>query len=143
MSVDLQALYQDVILDHNRRPRNYRVIEGAKQAERDNRICGDRVTVYVRAEADAILDVSFQASGCAIVKASASLMTENVMGRSLAEANALVERFHRMVMAPPGSAIDDLGALTILAGVRQFPMRIKCATLPWEALRMAMAGQNE
>jgi nitrogen fixation NifU-like protein len=143
VSVDLQALYQDVILDHNRRPRNYRVIEGARQAERDNRVCGDRVTVYVRAETDAILDVSFQASGCAIVKASASLMTEIVMGRTQAEANALAERFHKMVMAPPGCAIDDLGALTILAGVRQFPMRIKCATLPWEALRVAIAAQNE
>jgi nitrogen fixation protein NifU and related proteins len=143
VSVDLHALYRQVVLDHNRHPRNYRVIEGTARAERENRVCGDRVTVYLRAEQDVIVDISFQGSGCAIVKASASLMTESVMGRTRPEANALVERFRRMVMAPPGSPIEDLGELTTLAGVRQFPIRVKCATLPWEALRAALAGRIE
>ena len=140
MTVDLHALYQDVILDHNRHPRNRRAIEGGRQAEEYNPICGDRVTVYARVEEGVIRDVSFLASGCAIVNASASLMTETVAGLAIADATGLADRFRRMIATAPGAQIEDLGALTALAGVRMFPIRIRCATLPWDALRAALAG---
>jgi len=143
MSVDLQALYQEAILDHSRRPRNFRAIEGGRKAEGYNRICGDRVTVHLRVEGEVIRDASFQGSGCAIVRASASLMTESVTGRTVADAVALIERYHGMITAPPGAPIEDLGALSALAGVRLFPTRIKCATLPWEALQAAVAGRED
>jgi len=139
----LQALYQEVVLDHNRHPRNCRAIEGGRQAEEYNAICGDRVTVYARIEEGVIRDVSFLASGCAIVNASASLMTETVAGLATADARALADRFHRMIAAAPGAPIEDLGTLTALAGVRMFPIRIRCATLSWEALRAALAGSPE
>jgi nitrogen fixation NifU-like protein len=140
VSAELHALYQEVVLDHNRHPRNYRVIERGHQAERHNPICGDRVTVYVDVERDVIRDVGFQASGCAIVKASASLMTESVIGRTRVETHALIERFHSMITAPPGAPTENLGALSVLSGVRQFPIRVRCAILAWEALRAALAG---
>ena len=143
MSAELQDLYQAVILDHNRRPRNHRAIEGGRTAEGYNPMCGDRITVHVRVDGDVIDDVSFRGSGCAIAKASASLMTESVKGLALADARALLERFHRMVTAPPHSPIEDLGALTVMAGVRQFPMRVKCATLAWRALRAAADARDE
>ena len=143
MSAELQALYQEVILDHNRHPRNFRAIEGGRTAEGHNPMCGDRITVHVRVEGDVIRDASFQGSGCAIVKASASLMTENVKGQTLAEVRALAERFQRMIAAPPGSPVDSLGALTALAGVRWFPIRVKCASLPWHALRAAADARDE
>jgi nitrogen fixation NifU-like protein len=137
MSAELHELYHQVILDHNRSPRNVRVIEGARRAERSNPICGDRVTVHLQIEGDVIRDASFQASACAIVKASASLMTESVKARTVADARALADRFRQMITAPPGAPIDDLGPLTALAGVRQFPVRVRCATLPWDALQAA------
>ena len=143
MSAGLHALYEEAILDHNRHPRNCRAIEGGRKAEGYNPICGDRITVHVRVEGDVIRDVSFQGSGCAITKASASLMTESVKGQSLADATALIERFHRMITAPPGAPIENLGTLTVLAGVRLFPVRIKCATLPWQALRAAADARDE
>ena len=139
----LQDLYQEVILDHNRRPRNFRALAGGRQAEGHNPLCGDRLTVYVRVEDDAIADVGFQGSGCAIAKASASLMTEVVKGQTLPDASALLERFRRMMMAPPGSPVDQLGELAALAGVRQFPTRVKCATLAWHALHAAMSARDE
>jgi len=139
----LQDLYQDVILDHNRRPRNFRALAGGRQAEGHNPLCGDRLTVYVRVEDGAIADVGFQGSGCAIAKASASLMTESVKGQTLPDASALLERLRRMMMAPPGSPVDQLGELAALAGVRQFPTRVKCATLAWHALHAAMSARDE
>ena len=139
----LQDLYQEVILDHNRRPRNFRALTGGRQAEGHNPLCGDRLTVYVRVEDGAIADVGFQGSGCAIAKASASLMTETVKGQTLSDASALLERFRRMMMAPPGSPVDQLGELAALAGVRQFPTRVKCATLAWHALQAAMSARDE
>jgi nitrogen fixation NifU-like protein len=143
VSAELHGLYQKVILDHNRHPRNFRVIEGARTAEGYNPICGDRVTVHVLVEGDVIRDVSFQGSGCAIVKASASLMTETVKGQTVAEASALVERVHRMIAAPPGSPIENLGLLAALAGVRLFPTRVKCASLAWHALRAAADARDQ
>ena len=142
MSADLPQLYQQVILDHNRHPRNYRVIEGGRSAEGYNPICGDRITVYLRVEGEVIRDVSFQGSGCAISKASASLMTDSVIGLTLADAHVLLDRCHRMITAPPEAPIENLGPLTVLAGVRQFPVRLKCARLPWQALRAAADARD-
>jgi nitrogen fixation NifU-like protein len=134
VSADLDALYQRAILDHHRQPRNVRVIGGARTGERDNPLCGDRVVVYLAVEDGVIADAAFQATGCAIARASASLMTESVKGKTVEEVRALAGRLERMLTAPPGAPIDDLGPLTALAGVRQFPMRVKCATLAWQAL---------
>jgi nitrogen fixation NifU-like protein len=135
VSAELQDLYQEVILDHNRRPRNFRVIEDAPRAEGFNPLCGDRVTVYLKVENGTIKDVSFQGAGCAISKASASLMTESVKGKTIDEVTALFERFQRMITAPTDAPTESLGKLTVLAGVRQFPVRVKCATLAWHTLR--------
>ena len=136
---DLDALYQDVILDHNRRPRNCRAVAGARQAEAHNPLCGDRFVVYARVDDDVLAEVSFQGTGCAISKASASLMTESVTGRTVADAATLFDRLQAMLVAPPGGAAPgDLGALAALAGVRQFPIRVKCALLPWRALQAAL-----
>ena len=140
---DLQELYQEVILDHNRRPRNFRAIEHGQKAEGYNPLCGDRLTVYLRVENGRIQDASFQGSGCAISKASASLMTDSVRGKTLEEAGDLFERFHRMITRAPEEPVDDLGKLTVFAGVRQFPIRVKCASLPWHTLRAALEAREE
>jgi nitrogen fixation NifU-like protein len=138
MSAELHELYQEVILDHNRRPRNFRVLAGGRTAEGFNPLCGDRLRVYLRVDDGVITDVSFQGSGCAISKASASLMTESVKGKTIAEAGALFNRFQQMITSPPDSPVDQLGKLTVLAGVRQFPIRVKCASLAWHTLHAAM-----
>jgi nitrogen fixation protein NifU and related proteins len=138
VTADLQELYQEVILDHNKRPRNFRTIEDGRKAEGYNPLCGDKLTVYVRVVDDRIVDAAFQGSGCAISKASASLMTDIVKGKTVAEADALFSRFHQMVTAPISTAPENLDKLCVLAGVRQFPMRVKCATLAWYALRAAV-----
>ena len=137
MSAELQELYQEVILDHNRQPRNFRVLERGRKAEGYNPLCGDRLTVYLTVENDVITDISFHGSGCAISKASASLMTESIKGKSVTDATVLFKRFQQMITAPPDSPVDQLGKLTVLAGVRQFPVRVKCALLPWSALEEA------
>jgi nitrogen fixation NifU-like protein len=142
VSAELQELYQEVILDHNRQPRNFRALEQGRQAEGDNPLCGDRLTVYLRLDNDVIADVTFQGSGCAISKASASLMTESVKGKTVAEANQLFSRFQLMITASPDSPVDHLGKLTALAGVRQFPIRVKCATLAWHTLRAAIEARD-
>jgi len=140
---DLQDLYQEVILDHNKRPRNFRAIEHGQKAEGYNPLCGDRLTVYLRIESGRIQDASFQGSGCAISKASASLMTDSVKGKTLEEASDLLERFQRMITRAPEEPVDDLGKLTVLAGVRQFPIRVKCASLPWHTLRAAAEARED
>ena len=138
MSAELQELYQEVILDHNRRPRNFRVLEGGRTAEGFNPLCGDHFTVYLKVDGGVIADVSFQGSGCAISKASASLMTESVKGKSVIDAARLFERFQQMITSPPDTPVDTLGKLEALAGVRQFPIRVKCASLGWHTLRAAL-----
>lgn len=143
MSADLQELYQEVILDHNRRPRNFRAMDEGRRAEGYNPLCGDRLTVYLRVDNGIITDVSFQGSGCAISKASASLMTESVKGKSLADAEALFERFQQMITAPPDAPVGSLGKLDVLAGVRQFPVRVKCASLAWHTMRAAVEARDE
>jgi nitrogen fixation protein NifU and related proteins len=142
-SSDLQDLYQEVILDHNRRPRNFRTIEQGLKAEGYNPLCGDRVTVYLRVENGRVADASFQGSGCAISKASASLMTDIVKGKTLEEVEELFERFHAMITRPPDEPVEDLGKLSVLAGVRQFPVRVKCASLPWHTLRSAAESRDD
>lgn len=143
MTAELQELYREVILDHNKRPRNFRLLADGRKAEGYNPLCGDRLTVYLRIENDVITDAAFQGSGCAISKASASLMTDAVKGRTTAEAAALFDRFHRMVTAPPDASVEDLGKLSVFAGVRQFPVRVKCASLAWHTLRAAVEARDE
>jgi nitrogen fixation NifU-like protein len=139
MSAELDDLYQEVILDHNRRPRNFHAIADAShQAEGYNPLCGDRLTLYLKIDDGVIREVAFEGSGCAISKASASLMTDAVKGRSTADARALVDRFQRMVTTPPELEVEDLGKLSALAGVREFPVRVKCASLAWHTLKAAM-----
>jgi len=136
---DLNDLYQEVILDHNKRPRNFRTIEGASHyADGYNPLCGDKLTLTMTLEGDSIADVAFTGSGCAISKASASLMTDSLKGRSVGEARALFERFHHMITTPPDQAVEDLGKLSVLAGVRQFPVRVKCASLAWHTMKAAL-----
>src|SRR5687768_1037354 len=123
MSV-LNELYQEVILDHNKRPRNFRTIDPATHwADGHNPLCSDRLSLFLHVEGDRIADVAFQGSGCAISKASASLMTDAVKGRSVEAARDLFQRFHRMVTTPPDQPLEDLGKLLVLAGVREFPVR--------------------
>ncbi len=140
MIADLEALYRGVLLDHHKRPRNFRTLETGVRAEGYNPLCGDRLTVYVRIDHGVIEDVAFQGFGCAIATASASLMTESLMHKTLAEAAALADRVARMAAASADEPLDDLGALSALAGVRRFPARLQCATLPWQALLAAWAG---
>ncbi len=138
---ELSELYQEVILDHNRRPKNFGALADATaHAHGDNPLCGDTVDVYLRVAADRIDAISFQGSGCAISKASASMMTEAVSGRTLAEAALLFERFHDMLTTPNDVSVDDdaMGKLAVFAGVREFPMRVKCATLAWHTLKRAL-----
>jgi len=142
---DLRDLYQQVILDHNRKPRNFRPLErAARRAEGFNPLCGDRVTVYLRLDDGTIEDISFVGQGCAISKASASLMTDAVKGKSKADAHRLFETFHKMVTARPGDPVDaSLGKLAVLSGVCEFPVRVKCASLPWHALEAALERKQE
>ena len=136
---ELSDLYQEVILDHNRRPRNFRQIdEASRQQEGYNPLCGDRLTVYVKLEGDRIADVAFEGSGCAISKASASLMTEALKGRTVEEARELFDKLHDMVTSPPDVAAPDLGKLSVLSGVREYPTRVKCASLAWHTLKAAI-----
>ncbi len=143
---ELRELYQETILDHNRTPRNFRVLPNAdSRAVGHNPLCGDEITVFVTLDGDRIQDVAFQGAGCAISKASASMMTEAVKGRTLAEAEALFEDFHRMVTESPDSLpdVDHLGKLAAFAGVCEFPARVKCASLAWHTLLAALRRQKE
>ncbi|WP_333840914.1 Fe-S cluster assembly sulfur transfer protein SufU [Pelomicrobium sp.] len=140
---DLRELYQEVIFDHNRNPRNFRKMEDAhRHAEGYNPMCGDKVTVYLKLEGEVIGDVSFQGSGCAISTASASLMTEALKGKTLEEAQRLFQAFHAMVTDSDEGGHADLGKLEVLAGVREFPARVKCATLAWHTLHAALSDQK-
>jgi len=139
----LRELYQSVIVDHNKSPKNYRSMSDAScHAEGFNPLCGDRVTVFVKMLGDVIQDVSFEGAGCAIATASASLMTEALMGKSRADAEKLFTQFHALITESDSTTItpESLGKLTVLAGVREYPMRVKCATLAWHALHAALNG---
>ena len=141
---ELSELYQQVILDHNKKPRNFRALEDAtSKAEGFNPLCGDQLTVYVRLEGDRVEEVSFVGSGCAISKASASMMTQSLKGKTREEAEKLFGEFHRMVIGEldEESEPNELGRLKIFAGVREFPARVKCASLPWHTVHAALAGE--
>jgi len=138
---ELTDLYQELILDHNRRPRNFGALADANRtAKGHNPLCGDKLMLYVRIEGDRIAGISFEGSGCAISKASASLMTDAVKGQSVADADSLFNRFHAMIRTPIDQPVDEdaLGKLAVFAGVREFPMRVKCASLAWHTLHAAL-----
>lgn len=145
MLENLRELYQEIVFDHNRNPRNFRPIENAdRKIEGYNPLCGDRITLYLKLENGRIADIGFQGQGCAISTASASLMTEIVKGKTLTEAEKLFMTFHAIVTGQDERLkLEELGKLAVLAGVRQYPSRIKCATLPWHSLEAAIKGQQE
>jgi nitrogen fixation NifU-like protein len=143
---ELSELYQQVILDHNKKPRNFHKLETANRtAEGYNPLCGDQLKVYIELEDDVVRDVSFEGSGCAISKAAASMMTQSVKGKTRQEVETLFDEFHRMVMDELDEETEPnhLGRLTIFAGVRDFPARVKCASLSWHTMHAALNGQEE
>jgi len=144
MAGDPSDLYQDLILDHSKNPRNAGPLDGAThQARGNNPLCGDRITVYLTLDGDQIADVKFEARGCAISVASASMMSEMIKGKTVEEATALFEKFHALVTGGTSGEGDGLEELESLAGVRDFPTRIKCATLSWHAMQQALRGAGE
>ncbi len=141
---ELRELYQEVILDHNKKPRNFHALpEPARKSEGYNPLCGDRLTIYLHVKGDVIADVAFQGSGCAIFKASASMMTSALKGKTLMDAQVLFERFHRVVSGQ-GTAeeLETLGSLRAFAGVSEFPARVKCATLAWHTLKAGLENKQ-
>ena len=143
---ELTDLYQELILDHNRRPRNYGgLADATHSADGYNPLCGDKLKLFLRLEGDHIAAVAFEGSGCAISKASASLMTDAIKGRSVGEAGALFDRIHAMLTMPMDRPVDEagVGKLAVLAGVREFPVRVKCASLAWHTLKAALAKSPE
>jgi nitrogen fixation NifU-like protein len=142
---EVNDLYQEVILEHNKNPRNFREIPDAdKTADGNNPLCGDALRVYVEMDGDTVRDVSFKGSGCAISKASASMMTQAIKGKSREDAEILFDEFHKMVLGELDEDADEnhLGRLKIFAGVREFPARVKCASLSWHTLHAALAGED-
>jgi nitrogen fixation protein NifU and related proteins len=145
MFEDLRELYQEVIFDHNRNPRNFRAMEDAdRKVEGFNPLCGDRLTLFLKMDGDKIVDASFQGSGCAISTASVSLMTEIIKGKTETEADALFKTFHEMTTGKDEQInLEAVGKLAVLAGVREYPARVKCATLAWHTLDAALKNQHE
>jgi nitrogen fixation NifU-like protein len=142
---DLSELYHDIIFDHNRKPRNFRKIQEAnRMAEGHNPLCGDQITIYLNLDGEVIGDISFQGLGCAISKASASMMTDSVKGKTMAEAKVLFDKVHKMLIGETGtkSDLNEIGELAALSGVCNFPNRVKCASLAWHTLRAALKGDE-
>jgi nitrogen fixation NifU-like protein len=141
---ELRELYQEVILEHSKKPRNFRALENANhKAEGFNPLCGDHFTIYLDLKNGSINDIGFQGSGCAISKASASMMTQTLKGKTAAEAEELFSRFHDVVTGHAVGTEENLGKLAVFAGVSEFPLRVKCATLAWHALRAALRGEQQ
>lgn len=141
---DLRDLYQEVILEHSKSPRNFGVLATANhKAEGYNPLCGDHFTIYLEVGDDHIRNVSFQGSGCAISKASASMMTQALKGKKTEEAERIFEEFHRIVTGKQSANTDVLGKLTVFSGVSEFPVRVKCATLAWHAMHSALQGKEQ
>jgi len=144
---DLRELYQELIVDHSRRPRNFGALEGAnRHATGYNPLCGDKVTVFLKMKDDRVEDVRFEGAGCAISTASASMMTEKFKGKTLEEAEALFDLFHALVTGaakPDQNASEKLGKLAVFSGVSEFPVRVKCATLAWHTARSALRGTQD
>jgi len=146
MDQELKELYQQVILDHNKSPRNFRVMDNATQhAEGFNPLCGDHLDIYLIIEDGIVKDVSFKGEGCAISKASASVMTSVLKGKTIEEAEALFEKFHDLVTGKLGGNLDldELGKLAVFAGIQEFPVRVKCASLAWHTMMSALKGNKE
>ena len=145
MSSELSDLYQEVVLDHGKRPRNFGPLEGATHhAEGLNPLCGDHFTVYAKVDGGVVREAKFEGSGCAISKASASVMTGVVKGKTAEEIERIFDRFHRLVTEGPGAGdAEELGKLAVFGGVHEYPTRVKCASLAWHALRAALDGQGE
>ena len=144
MSSELQDLYQEVVLDHGKRPRNFREVEGANaRADGYNPLCGDTVTVFVDLDGDRVTDCAFQGHGCAISTAAASVMTEILKGKTLTEAEAIFRDYHDLVTGGGHTDPEQLGKLAVFAGVSEFPARVKCATLCWHTARAALEGKEE
>ncbi|HAT6979484.1 TPA: SUF system NifU family Fe-S cluster assembly protein [Legionella pneumophila] len=144
MSMELRELYQEIIIDHNRNPRNHHAMEDATtEAKGFNPLCGDKLTVYLKLQDDLIRDVSFVGCGCAISQASASLMTDALKGKSIKEAHELFHRVHRMLTQDEEDYLISMDKLTVLAGVKAFPARVKCATLAWHTLEAALNKETE
>jgi nitrogen fixation NifU-like protein len=141
---NLEALYQEVILDHNRKPRNFREMENAdRRIEGHNPLCGDQLTLWLKLDKDRVADVSFKGTGCAISKSSASLMTSSVKGKTVDETLQIFERFHEMITGKLSeSERESMGSLAALGGVSRFPLRVKCASLAWHALKSAIDGRG-
>ena len=144
MNDDLRDLYQEIIVDHSKRPRNFHALDQGRSVEGFNPLCGDRLTLYVDLDTGVVKDVAFEGSGCAISTASASVMTEAIKGRPIDDVRALFRRFHSLVSTgeDPGDG-EDLGKLAAFGGVCEFPSRVKCATLAWHTLEAALAGNAE
>ena len=142
---NLNELYQEILLEHNNKPRNFRKLEDAnRQADGYNPLCGDRITLYLKVEEDVITDVAFQGVGCAISRASASMLTQSVKGQTLDKAEEIFDGFHTMITEPEAEVdYDALGDLEMLSGVSAFPTRIKCAILAWHTLHAALEGQGD
>ena len=140
---DLRELYQEVILDHSKKPRNFRIMDGAPKAIGFNALCGDQFTVYVEMDGDRIKDISFQGNGCAVSKASASMMTAALKGKTREEAKVVVDQFRDLVTGKDAPEGIDLGKLAVFSGVCEFPARVKCATLAWHTLGAALEGKAE
>ena len=141
---DPKALYQEVILDHNKKPRNYGVLEDAThKAEGHNPLCGDHLTLTLKLDGEQVGAIAFTGESCAICKASASMMTQMLKGKSAAEAEDIFTRFHGLVTGHAGGDGQDLGKLAVFAGVSEYPLRVKCATLAWHALRAALRGEEQ
>lgn len=145
MSDELRELYQDIIIEHSKRPRNFRKLDGsARQADGFNPLCGDAITVFVELDGDTIKDVAFQGAGCAISTASASVMSESLKGKTQEEAERMFQSFHGLVTgSPTASDPAELGKLAAFSGVSEYPMRVKCATLCWHTFRAAAEGREE
>jgi len=146
VSSELRELYQEVILDHSKRPRNLREIAGGRKADGVNPLCGDKATIYLALDGDVVKDASFVGKGCSISTASASMMTEILKGKTRAQAEALFERFHALITgdpSKPGTGGADMGKLAVFSGVCEFPVRVKCASLPWHTMKAALEGADE
>ena len=141
---ELRELYQEVILEHSKKPRNYRVMDSANhKAEGFNPLCGDHYTIYVDVKDGSIQDISFQGTGCAISRASASMMTQSLKGKTTEEAESIFTSFHDLVTGQGTGSGEDLGKLAVFAGVSEFPVRVKCASLAWHALHAALQGKEQ
>ena len=143
MNDDLRDLYQDVIIEHSKRPRNFHALDHGHKAEGYNPLCGDTVTVYVDVDGDRVTDCAFQGHGCAISTAAASVMTETLKGKTRAEAERIFNEYHDLVTGVGRTDPEQLGKLAVFAGVSEFPARVKCATLCWHTARAALEGREE